>query len=167
MDLTDDPDAFLLTLERVATGAGWGKETWAPHLCGEAQASCMALSKEQALDYDVMKAAILDWVELSAPLPPEKPNRQKNPAEIMDCLLDEGVQPRAYVIKVTNSAICWLRPDIRTVGKSIDLIVLEQFLQGFPENTKAWVGSTSPTTLKTMIKLSGFFLEANFPRREA
>lgn len=70
MGLVDDPDVSVSAIERVAVGVHWAKETWAPclapYLAGEMQLASIALTNEQMRDSELIKAAILDWVGLSA-----------------------------------------------------------------------------------------------------
>lgn len=65
----DDVEAFLKTFERTAEMAKWPKEQWSfilgPYLTGEAQTALQALPKGEAADYDKLKAAILDWYEIT------------------------------------------------------------------------------------------------------
>lgn len=59
-----------LIFERIATSECWDKGLWAlqlaPYLVGDTHATYMTLRQEQAKNYDVLKAAILDPVGLSA-----------------------------------------------------------------------------------------------------
>ncbi|MEE6524347.1 hypothetical protein FKM82_023747 [Ascaphus truei] len=65
----EDPEAFLLTFERVAEAQGWATDRWAtalaPLLMGEAEASYQGLPADQAMDYRQVKAAILDRLGLT------------------------------------------------------------------------------------------------------
>ncbi|CAM5077524.1 unnamed protein product [Eretmochelys imbricata] len=134
MGPVDDPDAFLGTFEWVAMGAGWDRATWAlqltPYLGSEAQAAYMALSKEQARSYGAVIAALLDQVGLST----EKYRQWFQAAK-----WTAGLRPRAFAQKLMDWATRWLRPDIQTVGETMDMLVLDQFLHGLPENIRVWV----------------------------
>ncbi|MEE6524669.1 hypothetical protein FKM82_024256 [Ascaphus truei] len=65
----EDPEAFLLTFERVAEAQGWATDRWAtalaPLLIGEAQASYQGLPADQAMDYRQVKATIMDHLGLT------------------------------------------------------------------------------------------------------
>lgn len=65
----NNPNAFLVTFESGCRCRCRDKGTWVLqlvlYLTGEAQVTYMALSGKQARDYEVVKAAILDWVGLS------------------------------------------------------------------------------------------------------
>lgn len=60
----------------------------------------------------------------------------------------------------------WLRPDTQTVGEVMDVLVLEQFLPGLPENIQVWVRRHQPSTENAAVKLTKGYAEADFPRRE-
>uniref|UniRef100_A0A674I7D8 SCAN box domain-containing protein n=1 Tax=Terrapene triunguis TaxID=2587831 RepID=A0A674I7D8_9SAUR len=97
------------------------EETWAlwlaPYLSGKAQAAYMALSEQQARNYETLRAAILDRVGLSS----EKYCQKFRSARLMDW------------------ATHWFRPDTQMVMEIMDALVLEQFFQGLPENIRVWV----------------------------
>lgn len=63
----DDLDAYLRRFERFAIAAGWDRQTWAvilsSHLQGVALDVYSRLSQQEAEQYDVVKAALLDRFE--------------------------------------------------------------------------------------------------------
>ncbi|XP_075770468.1 uncharacterized protein LOC142823381 [Pelodiscus sinensis] len=109
MGPADDPEAFLGIFERVAMGASWERPTWAlrlaPYLAGEAQAAYMALSEEQAQNYEMVKAAILDQVGQSA---------KKYRKRFWLARWTAAVQPRAFAQRLVDWATCRLRHETQT-----------------------------------------------------
>lgn len=65
----DNPKAFLIIFESVTSAVGWIPTQWAtflaPHLTGVAQAAYQALPNEEACDYQTVKAAILDMLDIT------------------------------------------------------------------------------------------------------
>ena len=65
----DEMDSYLLRFERYATGQKWEPDTWTTGLCALLQ--CKALDvyalmpKEDALNYDKLKVALLKRYELT------------------------------------------------------------------------------------------------------
>ncbi|MGH0191334.1 UNVERIFIED_CONTAM: hypothetical protein FKN15_062759 [Acipenser sinensis] len=59
----DDPEAYLVAFEWLATTASWPRQFWAsqlgPCLIGEAQAAYWAMGDDDAAQYDLVKLAIL------------------------------------------------------------------------------------------------------------
>lgn len=69
MMLEDDPKAYLVLFGHQATVARWPREWWAtqlgPSLIGETQAAYQAVSQEAVLDYDRVKQAILQRLNIT------------------------------------------------------------------------------------------------------
>ena len=65
----DDPAAFLNIFERVAVSAQWPKDQWAlivtPYLTGLPQEIVDTLDPEDAGDYEKVKTAILNTLNLN------------------------------------------------------------------------------------------------------
>ncbi|CAM5149682.1 unnamed protein product [Natator depressus] len=161
MGLADDPDAFLGTLEWADVGAGWDRATWAlqlaPYLASEAQVAYLALNEEQVRSYDVVKVAILDRAELSA---------EKYCQRFWTAKWTGGLQPREFSQELMDWATQWLRRDAQTVGEIMDMLVLEQFLQGLREKIRVWVRWLQPSMVDAAVKLTEEYAEADFPRKE-
>uniref|UniRef100_A0A452GTD0 CCHC-type domain-containing protein n=1 Tax=Gopherus agassizii TaxID=38772 RepID=A0A452GTD0_9SAUR len=115
------------------------------------------LCKTQARDYDAVKAAILDRLGLSA---------EKYHQKFRAAWWAGRVRPRAFTQKLTDWATRWLRPDAHTVGQIMDLVVLEQFLQGLPDSVRVWVRRHQPATLEAAVQRTEEHAEADFPVRE-
>ncbi|KYO27760.1 hypothetical protein Y1Q_0005305 [Alligator mississippiensis] len=69
MTKDDDPEAYIEAFEQTAIQTGLDRSQWGHQLgvlvIDEAQAAYRALSREEAQDYEAVKAAILYWLEIS------------------------------------------------------------------------------------------------------
>ncbi|KYO47688.1 hypothetical protein Y1Q_0019775 [Alligator mississippiensis] len=69
MTKDDDPEAYIEAFEWTATQMGLDQSQWGQQLgalvIDEAQAAYRALSREEAQDYEAIKAAILYRLEIS------------------------------------------------------------------------------------------------------
>uniref|UniRef100_K7EYE1 SCAN box domain-containing protein n=1 Tax=Pelodiscus sinensis TaxID=13735 RepID=K7EYE1_PELSI len=155
MTAEDDPEAFLVTFERVATAAHWPEEQWAtllaPHLTGPAQGAYRGLAAQNALHYHKVKEAILDQAGVTP-----KTHRQKFRAE----KYQPGERPRAVVQRLKEAATRWLDPERRTAAQVVDMIVLDQFLQILPPEGRTWVRRHQPTTLGEAVTIMENYLAA-------
>uniref|UniRef100_A0A452ICK2 SCAN box domain-containing protein n=1 Tax=Gopherus agassizii TaxID=38772 RepID=A0A452ICK2_9SAUR len=113
--------------------------------------------EDQARNYEVVKAAILDQEGLSV---------EKYQQKFRAVKWTGGLQPQAFTQKLTDWATCWLRLDTQTVGEIMDVLILEQFLQGLPENIKVWVRRHQPNMVEAVVKLTEEYVEVDFPRKE-
>ena len=91
VDGRDDLDNYLLRFERYATVAGWEKEAWAtqlsPMLLGRALEVYPRLSRDEAMDYERLKLALLkryDFTEFGyRRFRDAKPDGQESPGQFI------------------------------------------------------------------------------------
>ncbi|XP_044860608.1 uncharacterized protein LOC123363556 [Mauremys mutica] len=154
----DDPEAYLVTFERVAAVAGWAPDQWAtllaPYLTGPAQKAYRGLPDDEARVYARVKAAILDAFDIT----PETFRRRFRGKRYLP-----GARPRAITQELKDAASRWLQPERRTAADVTEQIVLEQFIHILPTPRRAWVLRHRPQTLPVAITLTEDFLEAEAP----
>ncbi|XP_058874275.1 uncharacterized protein LOC131725002 [Acipenser ruthenus] len=149
MSLEDDPEAYLTSFERQATAALWPREWWAtqlgPNLIGEAQAAYHALTHEQAMDYDLVKKAILQRLDIT-----EETHRRR----FREYQRPEGVRPRVMAQQLVDQVTRWLCPGERTAEEVAEIVTIEQFIQLLGPEASNWVSRHRPTTLDAAVRLA-------------
>uniref|UniRef100_A0A8C8VE63 SCAN box domain-containing protein n=1 Tax=Pelusios castaneus TaxID=367368 RepID=A0A8C8VE63_9SAUR len=117
----DDPEAFLVTFERVATATRWPLEHWvtllAPYLTGPAQKAYRNLDPQSALDYAQVKEAILDQTGVS----PETFRQRLRHAHY-----PQGAWLRAVAQQIRDNCERWLEPGKHTSAQVAECIALVQ-----------------------------------------
>ncbi|KYO47466.1 hypothetical protein Y1Q_0019603 [Alligator mississippiensis] len=161
MTKEDDPEAYIEAFEQYALVAGLDKRYWASQLgalvVGKAQATYRALLREDALDYESIKEAILYRLEIN----PEHYRRQfraKKGHKIR--------QPRVLLQQLRVLLDKWVSPVGHDQEALADQIVLEQFQNDLEERTQRWVWQHTPQNCEEALRLAEAFsaLEAYYPR---
>ncbi|XP_075771825.1 uncharacterized protein LOC142823927 [Pelodiscus sinensis] len=151
----DDPEAFLVTFEWVATTAKWPQEHWAtllaPYLSGPAQLAYRGMSTRDALCYYKVKEAVLDQLGVT----PETHQRRFREARY-----DLQERPRAVAQRVKEAGTRWLEPENKTGTQVADLVTLEQYIRILPTKGQLWVRRHLPETLDEAVTLMEHFLAA-------
>ncbi|KYO26198.1 hypothetical protein Y1Q_0002006 [Alligator mississippiensis] len=134
MTKEDDPEAYTEAFERHALVTGLDKRYWASQLgalvVGKAQAAYRALLREDALDYEPVKEAILYRLEIN-PEHYRRRVRAKKGHEIR--------QPRVLLQLLLNLLDKWVSPAGQDQEALADQIVLEQFQKDLEERMQRWV----------------------------
>uniref|UniRef100_UPI001A98CFC2 zinc finger protein 165-like n=1 Tax=Gasterosteus aculeatus aculeatus TaxID=481459 RepID=UPI001A98CFC2 len=150
MTAEDDAQSFLEAFEAMAEACSWPAEEWSvrllPLLSGEAQTAAMGLPPAARRDYASVRKAVTDRLGL---LPEDHRRRFRQTR------LEPGDRPFAYGQRLKDAANRWLLPN-GVGGKEavMEKVVLEQFAEGLPARTAAWVKYHRPPTLKAAITLA-------------
>ncbi|KYO46147.1 hypothetical protein Y1Q_0021705 [Alligator mississippiensis] len=161
MTKEDDPEAYIEAFEWHALVVGLDKRYWASQLgalvVGKAQAAYRALSREDALDYESVKEAILYRLEIN----PEYYRhrfRAKKDHEIR--------QPRVLLQQLRDLLDKWVSPVEHDREALANQIVLEQFQNDLEERTQRWVRQHTPQNCEEALRLAEAFSasEVYYPR---
>ncbi|KYO30426.1 hypothetical protein Y1Q_0019056 [Alligator mississippiensis] len=130
MTKEDDPEAYIEAFERHALVTGLDKRYWASQLgalvVGKAQAAYRALSREDALDYEPVKEAILYRLEI---------NPEHYRCRFRAKKGHETRQPRVLLQLLRDLLDKWVSPAGQDQEELADQIVLEQFQNDLEERT--------------------------------
>ncbi|XP_058890670.1 zinc finger and SCAN domain-containing protein 29-like [Acipenser ruthenus] len=155
MSLEDDPEAYLVAFERQATAAQWPRDWWAtqlgPNLIGEAQAAYQALTNEDALNYDRVRQAILQRLDIT-----EETHR----CRFREYQRPPGLRPRVVAQQLVDHVTRWLCPGTNSAEQVTELIAIEQFVKVLGPDTRNWVSRHRPTTLEAAVRLAEGFEDA-------
>ncbi|KYO39816.1 zinc finger protein 287-like [Alligator mississippiensis] len=131
MTKDDDPEAYIEAFERTAIQTGLDRSQWGHQLSSlvidEAQAAYRALSREEAQDYEAIKAAILYRLEIS-PESYRQAFRARKPRE--------SKRPRGLLQTLRDALQKWLPVGKFDCAGVLDQILLEQFLWDLEEDTQ-------------------------------
>ena len=155
----DDIEHFLATFERIAKQQGWSEEVWATQLAGlltgKAMAAHASLNSESAVSYKDVKKAILHRYDVN-----EEAHRRrfrsdrKKPEESFknwgDRLFDHFTR--------------WTKEQKMPVE---ELMVLDQFLAGVPEDLRVWLKERKPESLRQAMELADNYTLARGTGRSA
>ena len=150
----DDIEAYLTTFERLMSAYNIPKDRWifklAPQLSGKAQQAYAALTTEDALEYDGVKAAILRLYDIT-----EETYRQRF-REITKNVVESH---RDVSIRLGDLANKWLK-GLTTVEQVKEAIVLEQQLYTLGPSVRVWVKERKPKTALEAGQLADDYSEA-------
>eukprot|EP00731_Ephydatia_muelleri_P033526 Em0031g34a len=150
----DDIESYLTTFERLMSAYNILKDRWifklAPQLSGKAQQAYAALTTEDALEYDGVKAAILRRYDIT-----EETYRQRF-REITKNVVESH---RDVSIRLGDLANKWLK-GLTTVEQVKEAIVLEQLLYTLGPSVRVWVKERKPKTALEAGQLADDYSEA-------
>ncbi|XP_058872352.1 zinc finger protein 202-like [Acipenser ruthenus] len=152
MTVEDDPEAYLVAFERLATTAAWPREYWAsqlgPCLIGEAQAAYRAMTDEDAAQYDLVKQAILRRLNITG---------ETHRVRFREFRRPPNTRPRVVAQRLCDHMAQWLNPSQKTGVQMGEAIVMEQFCHVVGGETQAWIRRHNPTTLDQAVALAENF----------
>ncbi|XP_013925150.1 PREDICTED: uncharacterized protein LOC106551557 [Thamnophis sirtalis] len=89
----------------------------------------------------------------------EEHNRQRFRSDALPL----GERPWQTLFHLGEAAQRWLRPQDRTKGQVVDVVILEQFLHVLPLGMRAWVRARKPSTSQEAAQLAEAYLEQQCP----
>ena len=135
-----DRDGYLTTFERLMAAYSVPRAKWifklAPQLTGKAQQAYAALTTDDALSYDAVKAAILRRYDIT-----EETYRQRFRAAVRS----HEESHRDLSIRLGDLANKWLR-GVNTVELVKEAIIQEQLLNTLTPAVRVWVKERKPKT---------------------
>eukprot|EP00731_Ephydatia_muelleri_P007554 Em0003g1802a len=154
----DDIEAYLATFERTMTAYEVNRQRWvyklAPQLSGKAQQAYAAMSSEEAVDCERVKAAILKRYDIN-----EETYRLRFRSVMKS--LDES--HREVAVRVKDLAKKLLKEQA-TAEAVVEVVAQEQLLNTLPSNVRVWVREREPTTCLEAGQLADDYAQA---RRQA
>ncbi|XP_026542888.1 zinc finger protein 287-like [Notechis scutatus] len=151
----EDPKAFLVSFEQVATACRWPGGEWTarlrPALSGGAEEAFQTLEDRDQEDYGKVKAAILRGEALRMEM-------QRQHFRQFCC--QEVADPRRIHSQLQELCRQWLRPERRTKEQILELLILEQFLVSLPPELRSWIQARRPDTCPQAVALVEDFLRS-------
>ncbi|XP_058841537.1 uncharacterized protein LOC131697382 [Acipenser ruthenus] len=152
MTAEDDPEAYLVAFEWLATTAAWPREYWAsqlgPCLMGEAQAAYRAMTDEDAGQYELVKQAMLRRLNITG---------ETHRVRFQEFQRPSNTRPRVVAQRLCDHMAQWLNPSQKTGIQMGEAIVMEQFCHVVGAETQAWIRRHNPTTLEQAVALAENF----------
>jgi len=144
----DNIEAYLVTFERMMETYKIPKRRWAfrlvPQLSGRAQQAYAAMPREQAGEYDEVKAVILHRYDIT-----QETYRQR----LRAATRKEGETYQELATCLMELVSKWTR-DCESVVEVRELIVTEQLLNVLPRDTQIWVWERKPKLSREAGKLA-------------
>ena len=148
----DEMDSYLSRFERYATAQKWEPDTWATGLSALLQGKALdvyaLMPKEDALNYDKLKVALLKRYELT-----EEGFKRK----YKKCRLENGETFQQFTTRMKSYFTRWI--DMASIEKSFeglqDLILPEQLTFIFNRDLELFLREREPKSLEQASKLAG------------
>ena len=155
----DEMDSYLLRFERYATVQKWEPDTWATGLSALLQGKAFdvyaLMPKEDALDYDKLKVALLKRYELT-----EEGFKRK----YKKCRPENGETFQQFTTRMKSYFTRWI--DMASIEKSYeelqDLILREQLTSICNRDLELFLREREPKSLEQASKLADQYKEARY-----
>ena len=155
----DEMDSFLLRFERYATAQKWEPDTWATGLSALLQGKALdvyaLMPKEDALNYDKLKVALLKRYELT-----EEGFKRK----YKKCRPENGETFQQFTTRMKSYFTRWI--DMASIEKSYeglqDLILREQLTFICNSDLELFLREREPKSLEQASKLADQYKEARY-----
>ena len=158
VDGKDDLDSYLLRFERYATVANWPQTNWATQLSallrGEALGVYSRLSQEDALDYERLKAALLERYDYT-----EKGYRQR----FREAKPEDAENPNQFIVRLRNYFTQWVKlSDVESSFEGVvELMVKEQFLNSCSKELSVHLMEWKHQSLREFAAITENYLTAH------
>ena len=155
----DEMDSYLLRFERYATAQKWEPDTWATGLSALLQGKALdvyaLMPKEDALNYDKLKVALLKRYELT-----EEGFKRK----YKKCRPENGETFQQFTTRMKSYFTRWI--DMASIEKSYeglqDLILREQLTFICNRDLELFLPEREPKSLEQASKLADQYKEARY-----
>ena len=155
----DEMDSYLLRFERYATAQKWEPDTWATGLSALLQGKALdvyaLMPKEDALNYDKLKVALLKKYELT-----EEGFKRK----YKKCRPENGETFQQFTTRMKSYFTRWI--DMASIEKSYeglqDLILREQLTFICNRDLELFLREREPKSLEQASKLADQYKEARY-----
>ena len=155
----DEMDSYLLRFERYATAQKWEPDTWATGLSALLQGKALdvyaLMPKEDALNYDKLKVALLKRYELT-----EEGFKRK----YKKCRPENGETFQQFTTRMKSYFTRWI--DMASIEKSYeglqDLILREQLTFICNRDLELFLREREPKSLEQASKLADQYKEARY-----
>ena len=153
----DEIDSYLKRFEVYATAQKWSEDLWATHLSallkGRALDIYAMLPTEKALDYNVLKQALLKRYEMT---------EDGFKTKFRSCRPESGETFEQFAERQSSYLTRWvdMAGSHRTYESLFDLMVRDQFLHVCSKELKTFLKERTPRTVKEMAAIADQFKEA-------
>ena len=151
VDGKDDLDSYLLRFERYATVANWPQANWATQLSallgGKALDVYSRLSQEDGLDYERLKAALLQRYNYT-----EQGYRQR----FREAKPEGAENPDQFIVRLRNYFTQWVKlSDVESsIEGVIKLMVKEQFINSCSKELSMHLMECKPQSLRELAEIA-------------
>ena len=154
----DDMDTFIERFERFAESQGWNRDEWAvclsPLLTGKGLQVFSSMPSDEALQYDVLKKALLKRYEMT-----EEGFRNK----FRHTKPEQGETAHQFVARLQRYLNRWVDMSgrVKKYKDLANLLIREQFVNTCSAEMALFLRERVPKNISEMVKLAEQYLEAH------